>query len=272
MSNGFTDFFETLFPREITVYVIPGSVVLGTILWRYDFYNRTVNCKLDSATYIFDKVISNPNAVTYTILTITWIIIAYTIGLIIGAIKEGILYELIRSYGKIGKRICDFFWQSILFIIVTTIETKKDPNQGEMEQKETGTNKKNKCQRIGEYLKSFRPDLLKLINDLTDNSKNDDEQHDNSRVAPMYISLHQKTMYRREIERYGVFANALENLAIALGFIIYLIQMTNQEDPVNKCLLPFIIILLLVLPIGAEGFRKLEKDRIKHLRKAMDIK
>jgi hypothetical protein len=225
MSNGFTDFFETLLPREITVYVLPGSLVLGTILWRFNFYIYKVNCKLDSATYIFDKVICNSSAATYTILAIIWIAIAYTIGLIMGSIKAGILYKLIRNYGKIGKQICDCFWKSFFNIFWKSFFNKNYEEEDD-----------NSCSKEGE--------------------KED--------FAAMYISLHQEKMYRREVERYGVFANSLDNLAIAFIFIALLV-MTKQISQWYYLCLPS-----LLLPIGAEGYRKLQRERIRYLKKAIE--
>lgn len=235
MSNGFTDFFETLLPREITVYVIPGSVVLGTILWHYNFYNRLVNCKLDSATYMFDKVIGNPNAATYTISTIIWATIAYTIGLIIGGIKEGILYKCIKNYARVWKCFFDARWGkkwTIITIIFSLLKNKNKPRK----------------RRTNNYQKSH--------------------------YSAMYISLYQKTMYRREIERYGVFANSLDNLTIALGFVIWFIitkpldSYFTEKDKIFIAIISFFVLLL--LPIGAEGYRKLQRDRIRYLKEATD--
>jgi hypothetical protein len=226
MSNGFADFFETLLPREITLYVLPGSLVLGTILCNPNLYIHQVNCKFDSANTVavFDKIICNPNAATYTFIGIIWITIAYTIGLTIGAIKAGILYKVIKSWGRLGKEKCDDFGSLLFTLFSDNSPKEKDENLG---------------------------------------------------VAAMYISLHQETMYRREIERYGVFINALENLTVAMAVVIFLIQKSQVclcfKTSTDKGVATTIsVLLLLVLPIGAEGYRKLQNTRIKDLKKAMD--
>ena len=88
MSNVFADFFETLLPRELTIYVIPGSVVLSAF-----FYYITKIEKIITIT-----ITKELSSATYIMLTVIWLSIAYTIGLIIGAIKQGILYKFIRKY------------------------------------------------------------------------------------------------------------------------------------------------------------------------------
>ncbi len=88
--NAFTDFFETLLPREFSVYVIPGSVALAAInLAAIDFY------KIDRQYLLlrnFFTQAANFKAHDYIFGTLLWIALAYVVGLIIGALVEAIRF------------------------------------------------------------------------------------------------------------------------------------------------------------------------------------
>lgn len=213
MSNGFADFFETLLPRELTIYVIPGSVLLSAFL-----YNITETEKLITIT-----ITKELSSATYILLTVIWLSTAYTIGLIIGAIKQGILYKLIHKYAEISKSFFDTYFENFFKNRLPNI----NPNNGE---------NKNQNSR----------------------SENDDTPG----ISSMSISFYQKDMYRREIERYGVFAQCLDNLTLALIGVVILLN--------NFLIRVLLIIIALVLPIGAEGYRRLQKSRIRNLKAAID--
>lgn len=81
MNNIFTDFFETLLPREFSIYVMPGSVALAVI----DFYIIDSKYSLLSN---FLKEVATFQTNDYIFWTLLWIAIAYVVGLVIGAITS----------------------------------------------------------------------------------------------------------------------------------------------------------------------------------------
>lgn len=191
MNNSFTDFFETLLPREFSIYVMPGSIALAVI----DFY---VIDPQYSLLCNFLKEVATFQTNDYIFGTLLWIAIAYVLGLVIGAIASAFR----------------FLW-------------KKLPNQKE------NTNK-------------------------IDEGKN-----------AMYIALSEQMMYRREIERYGVIARSMQNIAIAFGIWAFL-ELLNEN---SRFWLIFILIVVIALMLcGAKGYQELQRFRIKTLYLAMNQK
>ena len=96
MSNSFTDFFETLLPREIVLYVIPGSFTLGTILLSFKTDGEDKKTYLE---YLY-QYIHLEKAHEYIFWGLIWIGAAYLVGLIVGAIKSDIQHIMMPRKTK----------------------------------------------------------------------------------------------------------------------------------------------------------------------------
>ena len=191
MNNSFTDFFETLLPREFSIYVMPGSIALAVI----DFYITDFKYSLLSN---FLKEVATFQTNDYIFGTLLWIAITYVVGLIIGAIASAFR----------------FLWKQLRNKRVTISKMRKG--------------KKAMC-----------------------------------------IALGNQMMYRREIERYGVIARSIENIAIAFGIWAFL----ELLDKNSRFWLIFILIVVVALMLcGAKGYKELQRFRVKTLYLAMNKK
>ena len=201
MSSSFTDFFETLLPREITLYVMPGSLVLAITLCvtgsrPNELFSDYIKLGKPESSGSFD----------YIFFGIIWMGIAYLIGLIVGAIKQG-MHGLIKDLEQMHP--------------LPQLRIKR--------KQKTGLGKK-----------------------------------------AMYLALREEKMYRREIERYGVFVEAIENTAIAL--IIAGIEFLVTGYVRGKTALVMVIVLLIIVFLllgGAQGYRKLQSYRIEKMSEAL---
>ena len=231
MSNSFTDFFETLLPREITLYVIPGSLVLTTLfaalyIQQLDLSKEKLNL-LAQLNELLDNYIklrssnSSIDFIDYIFFGIIWIGIAYFIGLIVGAIKQGI-HPIIED------------WEEI--------------------------NPLNKL-KIKPKLKSriiYQPPKENLAT------------KENLAIHAMYLALCEEKMYRREIERYGVLVETIENTAIALiilGMVLPFISDVGWK-------IALLIIMIAIFPVlaGAQGYKRLQYYRIETMFKSLEKK
>lgn len=207
MSNSFTDFFETLLPREITLYVMPGSLTLVTIL----YVSQVKPNKLFN-NYINLREVNSPRLEDYILYGIIWLFVAYLMGLIIGGIKQGV-HRLVRD------------WE----------ESNPLPNI------------------------KFKTRLR--------NENTHESTRELGREA-MYIAIREEKMYRREIERYGVLVEAIENITVALIIVVVILLFTNHAMW-GIALLPFVVFPVLA---GAEGYKKLQYRRIETMFKALKEK
>jgi len=206
MSNSLTDFFETLLPREITLYVVPGSLILAATLYIVQLRpNKLFN------DYISLRDINSPVRLEdYILYGAIWLFTAYFVGLIIRGIKQG--FHNVVSY-----------WE------------QKNP-----------------------WLKIQCKSRLRS-----------EDTHHSSRelgIQAMYLALQEETMYRREIERYGVLVEAIENISIALVFIVVILFCTDRITE------GIILFLLVIFPIsaGAHGYKQLQYRRIETIFKALE--
>lgn len=262
MSNSFTDFFETLLPREITLYVIPGSLVLSIVIWATDFKPNKV---------FLEKISLEPTQPTQSISVIVyifygaiWLAAAYLIGLIVGGIKQG-LHREIES------------WEDHL-VNRRTKPRSKSRNRDKFiqvslreEYEESGSQPLYRREDVSMLTQDFNDDRIeKPILPLPSEHL---LKEDHGKFA-MYLAIREEKMYRREIERYGVFKEALENITISLiivGIIVGIYFLKNNVWLVVILeLILFMIALLLLL--GAHGYKELQKFRIKTMFKALKEK
>lgn len=211
MNNNFTDFFETLLPREIVLYIIPGSFILSVVLYISKLkpnvmFNNYINLRdASSAVSLID----------YVFFGMVWVLITYFIGLIMGGTKQGI-------HRKIKK------WEEINPLISPQLKHK---------------NKQEPTSESHELTK---------------------EQG----MYAMYLAIREEKMYRREIERYGVLVEAIENIAVALVIGAIILCFTRY------ILWGIALLLIAIFPVlaGAQGYKKLQYYRIETMFEALEEK
>jgi hypothetical protein len=95
-------------------------------------------------------------------------------------------------------------------------------------------------------------------------------------VMAMHVAINKQIIYRREIERYGVIVEAVENIAISLLIltIVDAIMLFMGKLPFNSgfgiAFVLFEFITFLMLIAGASGYRKLQEFRIITIFKALE--
>jgi hypothetical protein len=203
--------------------------------------------------------------IVYIFYGVIWLAAAYLVGLIVGGIKQG-LHRKIES------------WEDNIVKQMTKPRSKSRNRDKFIQVSLQEEYEESKSQPLYR-----REDVSILTQDFDDERIEKPilplpsehlSKEDHGRFA-MYLAIREEKMYRREIERYGVFKEAIENITISLivvGIVVGIYFLKKNVWLVVILELILFMIALLLLLAGAHGYKELQKFRIKTMFNALKEK